>query len=328
MKLIYLFLLISSYQVFAGTFKWDVREIPGAKCGDGTPYKIFYKKGNSSKVAIELMGGGACWDLATCWGPNLRTWIHQIPAIPAFSYLTTSDSPIKNHTLVYLPYCNGDVFIGRHIADYSSKLKTYHHGYLNVIKTFEYLKDEKLISFEKLDQFIFYGSSAGGIGALFHTKTAEKYLSPQTKKLLIADSIGLHFGKKFWEKFPQKFINDFKSSFDEIGMNVDFTDGFVAPELRHLCQRSSDWQMGFIQTTRDIVMSLIFGNISQKEHKSLVLGQDGIKNLFKSSRNCKSLIPDGQGHAILIIPQVAKYEKDMSTGVSAIEFVNQLINNL
>lgn len=323
MKIFFLIFVTLSFNAHA--IEWTTIKIPGAKCGDGSQYRVFYKKGSSSKVAIELMGGGACWNLATCWGPNLRSWIHPIPAVPAFSYLTSQKSPLKDHSLVYFPYCNGDVFIGRHEANYSKKIKTYHHGYLNVKKTFEYLREQKLIAFNQVEQFVFYGSSAGGIGALFHTKTVDAYLPSHAKKLLIADSVGLHFGQNFWEKFSPAMLDDFNSSFKEIGMKVDFSTGFIAQEVKSFCANSRDWQMGFIQTTRDIIMSLVFGNISQKEHEKLVLGQNGIKNVLKSVSNCSTHIAQGQGHAILLIPKVAEIEKDIDSGVSAKDYVNELI---
>ena len=50
---------------------WRRVEVPGALCGDGSPYSIFLsgEGRDHSRVAFAFQGGGGCWDALTCHGP-------------------------------------------------------------------------------------------------------------------------------------------------------------------------------------------------------------------------------------------------------------------
>lgn len=306
---------------------WETITIPNAKCGDGAPYKIFLRKGQKSKLAVELMGGGACWSLATCWGPKLHTWIHPIPELPAYSYLTTEDGPLRDHTFLYFPYCNGDVYSGNHTANYlPGELKgTHHHGKRNLVKSLDYLKAARIIDFQQVKNLVAYGSSAGAIGSLLHADTYLKYMRPE-RKLLIADSPGLHYGPNFWKKFTPELMQDFGETFAKAGIQIDLSTGLVAPQLKNYCRTRKDWKIGFIQTTRDIIMSTMFGDISQNDHRKVVLGPNGIRNTLKQTSNCTTHISEGIGHMLLIIPDVAANSRDIESGESAKDYVDRLIS--
>ncbi|WPU66143.1 pectin acetylesterase-family hydrolase [Peredibacter starrii] len=325
MKQLLLSLLFITTNVFASP--WETVTIPNAKCGDGVPFKVFVRKGKRAKLAIELMGGGACWSLATCWGPKFHTWIHPIPELPAYSYLTTEDSPLRDHTFLYFPYCNGDVYAGNHTANYfPGELKgTHHHGKRNLIKALDYLKANRIIDFPQVKDLVAFGSSAGAIGSLLHADTYLKYMRPE-KKLLIADSPGLHYGPNFWKKFTPELMRDFGETFAKVGIHIDLSSGLVAPQLKNYCNTRSDWKMGFIQTTRDVIMSAMFGDISQEEHKKVVLGREGIRNTLRNTKNCSTHISEGIGHMLLIIPDVAANSIDIESGESAKDYVDRLIN--
>ncbi len=321
-KSVFLAFLLS-FSVFAR--EWETIYIPDANCGDGIPYKVFFKPGKKSKLAIELMGGGACWGFTSCWGPILNTWIHPIPSLPAFSYLTTETSPIQDHTFIYFPYCTGDVYAGNHVAKYIPLKNTYHQGGRNIGLTLDHLKAIKKIDFKKPESLVLYGSSAGGIGALLHRNKFESYMRPGIKKLLIADSVGLHYAKDFWKKFTPELLIDFTAAFAPVGIKVDKNEGMVAPQFKRYCQLAGDWNIGFIQTTEDIIMSKMFGGLTQEQHRKAVLGPKGIGNVLKDSANCTTHISEGQGHMLLILPDVARDSLDIDTGESAMDYVDRLI---
>lgn len=304
---------------------WETVYIPEAKCGDGLPYKVFVRPGKKSKLAIEFMGGGACWSLATCWGPKLHTWIHPIPSLPAFSYLTANESPIKDHTFLYFPYCNGDVYAGNHIANYMPLKNTYHEGSKNVMLTFEHLRRINKIEFRKADSLILFGSSAGGIGALLHRSRIDGFFKPNAKKLLIADSVGLHYADDFWGKFTPEQMSDFKHEFSIAGVNVTGKEGMIAPQMRNYCDAATGWKIGFIQTTKDLIMSKMFGGLSEEEHRKAVLGPSGIRKSLTNSKNCSTHISEGIGHMLLIFTSVAEDSLDIESGESAKDYVDRLI---
>jgi len=324
-KLLSLFILggISTGAVAA---RWEKIKVPGALCGDGSQYHFFFREGDPKRVSVELMGGGACWDKESCWGPDVDTYIHYLPRLKSYSYLTGRRSPVRSFTQVYFPYCTGDVWMGAHVANYEGK-QTYHFGRRNLELSLAYLRESNRVKFSRLQNFLLYGSSAGAIGALIHTATFEGLLNPKTKRLMLADSPGLHWGKNFWKKFTPKLLWDFAFAFTPVGLEFNSNDGLVAPQLKNYCARQSDWKMGFIQSTRDKAMSLRFGNISQDHHRELVLGPNGIRNTLRNSPNCQTEVVEGQGHMLMILPRVLNRVWDEETGISGREFVDDLIED-
>ena len=123
MKIIILILCILASVQSAYAREWREIIIPGAFCGDGSPYKVFLDKRSHKRMLIEFMGGGACWSDDTCRGYNLRTWIYNIPKVPQFSVLMSDieGSPWSKHSVLYFPYCTGDVHAGNHVATYEGK---------------------------------------------------------------------------------------------------------------------------------------------------------------------------------------------------------------
>ncbi len=322
MKVITLLLLFFSTSILARD--WVKIKIPGAKCGDGINYYVFYSPGNSKKLLTEFMGGGACWSLSTCFGPNLRTWMHPIPEIPTFSVLTSENkelTPFTKHSSLYFPYCTGDVHSGDHSIDYRFSVTAHHRGYSNVVKTIRYLKESEIIQFDQLEEFILFGSSAGAIGSLVHSKTFEPELSKDTKKFLISDSPGLHFGKTFWDKFTAPMLSDFDENFSKVNLNIDFSDGMVAHKTENVCRYLSDWKIGFLQGSQDLVMSKVFGNIGPDDHRDYVYSDRGIFETSKKTRNCAAFTPDTKMHTFLLIEKSARIE---ASGVNALDFVRRI----
>ena len=322
MKVSILLLLLLSTQSFAKD--WIKLKIPGAKCGDGVDYSVFYSPGDSTKLFTEFMGGGACWSLSTCFGPNLRTWMHPIPEIPTFSVLTSDKeelSPFTNHSSLYFPYCTGDVHSGDHSIDYKFSVTAHHRGYSNVQKTIRYLKERNLIQFSQLKELILSGSSAGGIGALVHAKTFEPELGSETKKIIISDSPGLHFGRTFWEKFTTPMISDFQAAFSKVSLDLDFTDGMVAQKTEEVCRYLSDWKIGFLQGSQDLVMSRVFGNISPSDHRDNVYSPRGIYETSKKTENCAAFTPDTKMHTFLILEKSSQIK---AGDITALDFVKRI----
>jgi len=299
MKTILFLTFVLSYSQQLLARNWQKIVIPGAKCANGSDYSLFYSQGDSSKLAIEFMGGGACWSQSTCKGPNLRTWIYPIPKIPAFSHFSSDGSILGKHTFIYLPYCTGDVFSGNHDAEYKDRKFILHWGKRNIQLALEFITQSKLDP-NRLQELIVFGSSAGGIGSLIHSKNIADHFPKVPHKKLIADSVGLHFGDQFWNKFTENQIHDFDDSFKNIFLDVNFSTGFIAPALKKFCDYTP-WKVLFIQSTRDVIMSSLFGDIAPEEHEKRVLGPHGMRQVLKDHQNCKTFISNGSSHAYMII---------------------------
>lgn len=321
-RLIAFLLFIPIFALQARSFK--TYTIPGAYCGNGMAYKVFVdtKGTNPEKLAVEFMGGGACWSLTTCYGPNLRAWIHPLPKVVSeMNVMLSKGSVLEDHSVLYFPYCTADVFAGKHVAKYALKSKVHHVGYTNIVKTIDHLQKKGIIDFKNVDDIVLYGSSAGGIASILHSSTFDKVIPKSAKRTIISDSPGMHFGLRFWKKFTKETLSDFKSAFRKVGLRLDTRNGMMAQKIPYVCKNLSHWNIGFLQATKDFVMSTIFGNISAKDHRDLVYSHKGILAQTEDIENCSAWVPDNRLHAFLLFPDHSSSE---AAGISALEYGTEI----
>lgn len=313
----------SSINLYAAN--WHVITIPGAKCGNGEPYNVLIQKRNSKKLLVEFMGGGACWDRDSCFKRfTVFPWLGNYPVIDSYSVFTTNDpniNPFVNHSKIYFSYCTADVHAGEHLAVYDG-LEVYHYGAKNIRLAFDYLAKEGLLNFSQFEELAIYGASAGGIASLTHGKFIEGYLEKANKKTMIVDSPGLHFGESFWHKFGPQMLDDFKKTFSRNGLEIDVDDGVVSRKMAPVLERYEDWQIGIIIGLRDIVMTEAFGDISQEDHKELVLGPDGLPSIARPYPNIHFWLRDTAFHTFLLTRLSAAFRSD--DGQSVFDFVHSI----
>ncbi|MEO2169218.1 MAG: pectin acetylesterase-family hydrolase [bacterium] len=71
--------------------------------------------------------------------------------------ITRDENPFRDFDIIYVPYCDGSVFIGDRIVDYDGE-QTYHHGLRNLSVGV----DAMLANFPNPSRIVVAGSSAGG----------------------------------------------------------------------------------------------------------------------------------------------------------------------
>jgi hypothetical protein len=316
----------ASMEAAASKRPWRKIDVPGARCGDGLGYSIFVSDGDPRKIAFDLMGGGACWDAATCYAlPD--TWIHPIPTVLESGGLVSTDparSPLSGHTIVYFPYCTSDVHVGRHVARYAPGLKFHHTGATNFEAALELVMKRGVVDLEHAEQFVISGYSAGALGALYHAFTVDPFVKNVPDKVLIADAPGLHFGRRFWDKFTPELLKDFTAALGRMGMKVEKGKGNLAEHLPKLCSWLPDWRVGVLQGSRDVVMSRVFGSIGSAAHEKLVYGPRGIFEMTKdASDNCSTWTPSTPMHTFLVTDTTASMQA--STGESAMDYARDLV---
>ncbi len=203
---------------------WTKVDIPGAVCGNNTPYKIFVMKstgfwnwlfGYTDDLIVYLEPGGACWDYPSCTGqagirgaanPNgipdnfmnlgdfLDPNIEGGSVNAAISPLILKNHPAgdnvqtSNWNKVFIPYCTGDVHSGNRIATYTDDATgetiTYHHVGATNIEAVIQYLKQ---AFPKIDKLMITGSSAGGVGTLTNYHFFRKALNPK-KSYMLNDS--------------------------------------------------------------------------------------------------------------------------------------------
>lgn len=155
--------------------EWSWVDFPGALCGNGQPTGIGVNlTDRSDDVFVFLMGGGACWDVNTCFVLNAAANIESgydearfenegVLGASAFDR-DDSDNPLRDLSWVFVPYCTGDVHAGDKVTTYmaAGQSRDVHHvGSANVR---EYLA-RLLPTFSAAERVFVGGSSAGGFGA-------------------------------------------------------------------------------------------------------------------------------------------------------------------
>mmetsp|Transcript_4600 Transcript_4600/g.10105 ORF Transcript_4600/g.10105 Transcript_4600/m.10105 type:complete len:461 (-) Transcript_4600:217-1599(-) len=177
------------------------------RCGDGTNYSFLLSRPapqhqQKQKIAIELTGGGACWDGPTC---TLQRSMLSFPPWLSSAFVGTNcsdfldfqfDSPLcaktigdvdfSTYTTVVIPYCTQDVHMGDepNVTYYDdeddgddgnngSADAIHHVGAHNMYRTLQWIFE----NFPNPSQIFVTGCSAGG-----------------TPQPIIYDLINTHYG--------------------------------------------------------------------------------------------------------------------------------------
>jgi hypothetical protein len=147
--------------------------------GTDAEFKFWSKKGKSDNVAVFFEGGGACWDGLTCSfpikaGAALQFFMPAIdsatnPALYSGVFDTENPAnPIRDWSIVYIPYCTGDLHTGsatRYYANPYAPQTTFpirHGGFDNFMVVMDWMKK----NIDKPKNVLVTGSSAGGYGAI------------------------------------------------------------------------------------------------------------------------------------------------------------------
>jgi hypothetical protein len=155
-------------------------------CALGTPYSFFYREGTDpSRLLIYFQGGGACWESLSCSGMFDATVDHTEP----FAFRGVFDraeprNPLRAYSVVFVPYCTGDVHIGDASVSYGDGTRSIgHRGFRNVTAVLEWIG---ALGFRP-STVVVAGTSAGAYGALFYMRPIARLL-PDARLVLLGDS--------------------------------------------------------------------------------------------------------------------------------------------
>lgn len=207
-------------------FKWHTIK-PGGKsiCGNGSEYKFFVNPSNKSKnVLIYFEAGGACWDFPSCSGqagirgaanPNglPDDYMSGIPAIMSpftFRNHPWDSLPTKKWTIIFVPYCTGDVHTGNNVKTYSdptgrqADLEWHHNGHENVKAVIKWMKTQDVIPgfFDDIPKLVVTGCSAGGIGSLVNYHFIRQELGDRVGEAILLNDSGPAYLAE--DKWPEK----------------------------------------------------------------------------------------------------------------------------
>lgn len=174
--------------------------------GTNSRYKFWVRPGDPRKLAVVFDGGGACFDNLTCsfpMGGRLRDPVIQFytPAIPrgvdpsrygGLLDLADPANPVRDWTLVAIPYCTGDVHLGSADRTYDNvghprlpaQFTIRHRGYDNFMVVLDWISRNLPSDVQDL---LVTGASAGGYGAAGHFPWLARQF-PQARLSVLADA--------------------------------------------------------------------------------------------------------------------------------------------
>jgi len=167
---------------------WQEVQVQGAVCSDGSPWRFYVSPGDPKKVLLDFQGGGACWDAQTC-GPQSQTYRKRVDPqellLAQGIYNRASiANPFYGWTHVFIPYCTGDLHVGRATVDYGG-FRVHHQGARNALAALEYV----FKNYPQAERVFVTGCSAGAYGAVFW---ADKVLSTyQNAKIAVCGDAGV-----------------------------------------------------------------------------------------------------------------------------------------
>ncbi len=155
-----------------GAWKWI--DVPGMGCDDQSATGVAINPapaGGGGALFVYFMGGGACWDAATCFVLNASVhgpfgqaqWDAAAPGVTQALDRARATNPFREASYVFIPYCTGDLHAGNNIATYDvlGPRPFAHVGRRNV----EALLPRVRATWPAPTGVVISGSSAGGFGA-------------------------------------------------------------------------------------------------------------------------------------------------------------------
>ena len=170
---------------------WETVDAPSdCMCADGSAFHSYLREASPTKVLFYLEGGGACFSGDMC-KPGSGTYSETISPIskledsPGIFDFANPENPFADYSVVYVPYCTGDVHAGNITKDYGNGVVTQHKGFVNASNAL----DTMIKRFPDTTQLVVAGSSAGSFPTPVFAGMAGDQL-PNADLKVFADSSG------------------------------------------------------------------------------------------------------------------------------------------
>lgn len=171
---------------------WE-QHVPGGdcQCGDGGEFSFYSRVADPEKVLLFFQGGGACFSPETC-NPQDPSYLTVATGAQAESNsgvfaLDNPDNPFRDWSMVFVPYCTGDIHLGDNTNTYGPGVTVNHKGYVNAKAAFDHMVE----AFPDAAEVFVTGSSAGGVPSpLFGGLASDEY--PDADITVLADASGVY----------------------------------------------------------------------------------------------------------------------------------------
>ncbi|MCU0682477.1 MAG: pectinacetylesterase family protein [Polyangiaceae bacterium] len=251
----------ASGAIRAAAEEWSWLDLPESRCtnNQSTGVGINVKPG-AEDLMVYLVGGGACWNFATCavgTASNIRFGYDQNDfekdKIRDWAIFNRGEAqnPFRAAHQVIVPYCTADVHAGTRVTTYTNlgvPLTMVHYGANNIVALVQRLQ----ATFPQLKRVQLVGTSAGGFGAQLNYPTFAGAF-PDAEVSVLADSgqmIAPNGG------LSEEWVETWGISLpdDCVGCGSNFP-AFVD----YLAETYPRGRWGLLASTRDLTLRTFFG---------------------------------------------------------------------
>ncbi len=184
-----------------------------ARCAHDEPFAYWVHRGSSNKLLVYFQGGGTCWSLETC-APGSGWYDDEVSErdAPVFSggmlNLDHPENPFRDYTIVFIPPCTGDNYLGDNVQTYpgadGESLTIYHRGFVNANAALEWA----YTNVPQPDSVFVTGCSAGSVGSIFHVPYIIEHY-PHTPVTQLGESLAFISGRSQDLQTPYRGYDNF-----------------------------------------------------------------------------------------------------------------------
>lgn len=284
---------------------WSWVPFPDSVCGDGSPTGLGVNPGTGPDLLVFFDGGGACWDYLTCtlgaavdddYGPA-KFDVEVRDFFPgSFTDRAALPPELSDATLVFVPYCTGDVHGGGRVATHRAagglaSVQWSHLGHGNVLAFLERLG----ATWPAPRKLVVAGSSAGGFGAIANYE-AFKWYWPDAEGYLVDDS-----GPPLVGDDIPGWLRDAWYNAWQLGLSLDpfctecRTD--LSAAITELARRNRNDRIAFLSHAQDGTMSLLLGGKTGSQFEAALRRAE--QAVFAPTANARVFLDGGSDHMLL-----------------------------
>jgi len=340
---------------------------PSQPLNEEQAYHFYFKQGKKDKLLFFFNGGGACWNDHTCltslkvgdrptYNPTLMS--NNSPDNGGILDSTHEENPYRDWSMIFLPYCTGDIHIGSKNTVYHDQfglvtgvpgapVMVQHRGFDNFLAVRDWAKTKFSSKGNKpsLDKLLVSGSSAGGYGATLNFP----YLAsafPKAEKALMSDGAAAVLTQDFLDTMfsagsnwgTENTFASWVSGFDQFGTYnaLTFNETLVTGIASYyknvrIGQYSTAWdvvQTQFLNLMNNPDNPTLWGNIPLKTFCDWNKRMETSYALTASASNYRYYIGKGTVHTVLTdaFAHNIYYTESSAGGVQFTDWISALRN--
>jgi hypothetical protein len=264
----------------------------GPLCMRGDPFRFAVRERDPERLVFFLQGGGACWT-EFCFA------VTKAPAGVAGVQTADPDEPLnpmKDWSLVYLPYCDGSLFTGEldHDDDGDGEPDRFHRGLHNLTGALRTARER----FPDPGRVLLVGSSAGGYGTILATVLV-RATWPEASIQVFSDS-GVGLAQPGDPSFLTGLMDQFAiGRFVPESCTDCVSNGHITPLVAWTLERDEDIRVAVFSAYYDTIIGAIFLGLEPTVFRDTLLAQTGAVHERFPDRY-KRFLADGHTHTSIL----------------------------